>query len=142
MLIRFFLMLRDAGVPVSLTEFLALLEALKARVASLSVDEFYFLARTVLVKDERHYDRYDRVFGAHFRGLEQAFQALWTAALPEEWLRRQAELLLTPEERAKVEALGGLEALLDALKQRLAEQQGRHEGGNKWIGTAGRSPFG
>jgi uncharacterized protein with von Willebrand factor type A (vWA) domain len=141
-LIRFFLMLREAGVPVSLTEFLALLEALKARLASLSVHEFYFLARTVLVKDESHYDRYDRVFGAHFKGLEQAFEALSTAVLPEEWLRKQAELLLTPEERAKVEALGGFEALMDALKQRLAEQQGRHQGGNKWIGTAGRAPFG
>jgi uncharacterized protein len=141
-LIRFFLMLRQAGVPVSLTEFLALLEALKARVASLSVDEFYFLARTVLVKDERHYDRYDRVFGAHFKGLEQAFQALSTVVLPEEWLRKQAELLLTPEERAKVEALGGFGALMAALKARLKEQQGRHQGGNKWIGTAGRSPFG
>jgi len=142
MLVRFFLMLRDAGVPVSLTEFLALLEALKARVGALSVDDFYVLGRTVLVKDERHYDRYDRVFAAHFKGLEQAFAALAAATVPEEWLRRMAELTLSAEERAKVEALGGFEQLMEALQERLRAQQGRHEGGNKWIGTAGRSPFG
>jgi uncharacterized protein with von Willebrand factor type A (vWA) domain len=141
-LVRFFLMLRDAGVPVSLTEFLALLEALEARLATLSVEDFYFLARTVLVKDERHYDRYDRTFAAHFRGLEQAFQSLTAAEIPAEWLRRQAELLLSPEERARIESLGGFDKLLEALQERLREQQGRHEGGNKWIGTAGRSPFG
>ena len=142
MLVRFFLMLRAAGVPVSLTEFLALLEALKARLAAADVDEFYFLARTVLVKDERHYDRYDRVFGAHFKGVEAAFQAALGATLPAEWLKRQAELLLSPEERARIAALGGLDALMEALKARLAEQRDRHQGGNKWIGTAGRSPFG
>jgi uncharacterized protein len=141
-LIRFFLMLRAAAVPVSLTEFLALLEGLKARLADYSVEEFYFLARTVLVKDERHYDRYDRVFSAHFRGVEQAFTTLTSTPIPDEWLRKQAELLLSPEERAKLAAAGGFEALLEALKQRLREQQGRHQGGNKWIGTAGRSPFG
>ena len=142
MLVRFFLMLRAAGVPVSLTEFLALLEALQARVGTLSVEDFYVLGRTVLVKDERHYDRYDRVFSAHFKGLEQAFATLGEATVPEEWLRRMAELNLSAEERAKVEALGGFEKLMEALQQRLREQQGRHEGGNKWIGTAGRSPFG
>jgi hypothetical protein len=141
-LLRFLEMLRAAGVPVSLGEFLALLGALQARVASLSVDEFYLLARTVLVKDERHYDRYDRVFAAHFRGIEQAFATLQGAAIPDDWLRRQAELALSPEERAKVEAMGGLEALLKALEERLREQKGRHEGGNKWVGTGGRSPFG
>jgi len=142
MLVRFFLMLRAAGVPVSLTEFLALLEALQARVGTLSVEDFYVLGRTVLVKDERHYDRYDRVFSAHFKGLEQVFATLGEATVPEEWLRRMAELNLSAEERAKVEALGGFEKLMEALQQRLREQQGRHEGGNKWIGTAGRSPFG
>ncbi len=142
MLLRFLEMLREAGVPVSLGEFLALLEAMKARLASLSVDEFYLLARTVLVKDERHYDRYDRVFAAHFRGIEQAFATLSSAAIPDEWLRRQAELVLSPEERAKIEAMGGIEALLKALEERLREQKGRHEGGNKWVGTGGRSPFG
>jgi uncharacterized protein with von Willebrand factor type A (vWA) domain len=142
MLIRFFLMLRAAGVPVSLTEFLGLLEALKARVAGFSVDDFYFLARTVLVKDERHYDRFDRVFGAHFKGVDRAFAALGDTPIPADWLRRQAELLLSPEERARIEALGGFEALMQALKERLAEQRERHQGGNKWVGTAGRSPFG
>ena len=142
MLVRFFLMLRHAGVPASLTEFLALLEALKARVAARSVDEFYFLARIVLVKDERYYDRYDRVFGAHFKGLEQAFAALLGSEIPAEWLRRQAELTLSAEERAQIETLGGLEPLLSALRERLREQRERHAGGSRWIGTAGRSPFG
>jgi uncharacterized protein with von Willebrand factor type A (vWA) domain len=142
MLVRFFLMLRAAGVPVSLTEFLALLGALKARLAALSVEEFYFLARVVLVKDERHYDRYDRVFAAHFKGLEQAFAELAGATVPAEWLRRQAELVLSAEERAQVEALGGFEKLMETLRERLREQQGRHAGGSKWIGTAGRSPYG
>jgi hypothetical protein len=142
MLVRFFMMLRAAGVPVSLTEFLALLEALKARVGTLSVEDFYVLGRTALVKDERYYDRYDRVFAAHFRGLEQASRAVDEAALPDEWLRRVGELSLSEEERAKVGALGGFEALMEALRDRLREQQGRHEGGSKWIGTAGRSPFG
>lgn len=142
MLIRFFLMLREARVPVSLTEFLSLLEALKSQVAGYSVDGFYFLARTVLVKDERHYDRFDRVFAEHFKGIERAFEALAAATVPADWLRREAELLLSPEERARVEALGGLEALMQALKERLAEQRERHQGGAKWVGTAGRSPFG
>ena len=142
MLVRFFLMLRAGGVPVSLGEFLTLLEALKARVGALSVEAFYALARTVLVKDERHYDRYDRVFGAHFKGLEQAFAARVTDAVPEEWLRRQAELTLSAEERARIESLGGFEQLMQALAERLRDQQARHQGGNKWIGTAGRSPFG
>jgi uncharacterized protein len=142
MLIRFFFMLREAGVPVSVTEYLALLEGLKARVADYSVDDFYFLARTVLVKDERHYDRYDRVFAAHFQGLEQAFQSLTSATVPADWLRRQAELFLTEEERAKIESLGGFEELMKALQERLREQKDRHQGGNKMIGTAGRSPFG
>ena len=142
MLIGFFLLLRAGGVPVTLTEFLGLLEALKARLASLAVEDFYFLARTVLVKDERFYDRYDRVFAAHFKGIEQTFQSLMAASVPPEWLRRQAELVLSPEERAKIDALGGVAALMKALQDRLDEQRERHQGGNKWIGTAGRSPFG
>lgn len=135
-------MLRAAGIPVSLTEYLALLEALKAHVAGYSVDEFYHLARTVMVKDERHYDRYDRVFATHFEGLEQAFQALTSATVPQDWLRKQAELFLSEEERKKIEALGGFEELMKALQERLREQKERHQGGNKMIGTAGRSPFG
>jgi len=140
-LIRFFHMLREAGIPVSLTEFLALLEALEARVVGLSVDDFYFLSRTVLVKDERFYDRFDRVFAAHFKGLEELFETL-VAELPEEWLRRTSELFLSDEEKARIEALGGWDALMETLRKRLEEQQGRHQGGSKWIGTGGTSPFG
>jgi len=142
MLVRFFLMLREAGVPVTLTELLALLEALKVGLASLSVEDFYFLARTVMVKDERHYDRYDLVFAAHFKGVETAFATRLGAEIPAEWLRRQAELVLSAEERAKIEALGGFDKLMEALKERLRDQKERHAGGSKWIGTAGRSPFG
>ena len=141
MLIRFFYMLREAGVPVSVTEYLALLEALEARVIDLSVDEFYWLARTALVKDERWYDRFDRVFAAHFKGLAELFESL-VATLPEEWLRRNTELFLTDEEKARIEALGGWDALMDTLRKRLEEQQGRHQGGSKWVGTGGTSPFG
>ncbi|KPJ80717.1 MAG: hypothetical protein AMJ58_07765 [Gammaproteobacteria bacterium SG8_30] len=141
MLIRFFHMLREAGIPVSITEFLALLEALEARVITLSVDDFYFLSRTVLVKDERFYDRFDRVFAAHFKGLEELFEML-VAELPEEWLRRASELFLSEEEKARIEALGGWDALMETLRKRLEEQQGRHQGGSKWIGTGGTSPFG
>ena len=141
MLIRFFYMLRQGGVPVSLTEFLALLEALEARVVGLSAEDFYYLARTVLVKDERYYDRFDRVFAAHFKGLEEAFGTL-VAELPEEWLRRSSELFLSDEDKARIEALGGWDKLMETLRQRLEEQKGRHQGGSKWIGTGGTSPFG
>ncbi len=141
MLVRFFLMLRAGGVPASITEFLALLEALAARLAGQSVDDFYWLARTMLVKDERHYDRFDRVFAAHFQGAERAFEAL-TAGLPADWLRRQLELSLSDEEKARIRSLGGWDALMEALRRRLEEQRGRHEGGSKWIGTGGTSPFG
>ncbi len=141
MLVKFFLMLKSTGVPVSLTEFLTLLAALKAQVASLDVEEFYFLARTCLVKDERHYDRFDRAFAAHFRGVEELF-AILVKELPVDWLRAYAERVLSAEEKAKVEALGGWDKLMETLRQRLAEQQARHAGGSKWIGTAGTSPFG
>jgi len=153
-LIRFFLMLRAGGVPVSITEFLALLEALKKGTQPFSenpekgcvpfftVDEFYWLTRTILVKDERHYDRFDRVFAAHFKGVEQAFEALLTTAIPADWLRKSLELQLSAEEKARIEALGGWDALMETLRRRLAEQQSRHEGGSKWIGTGGTSPFG
>ena len=141
MLIRFFHLLRAAGVPVSITEFLALLEALAQRVTGPSVEEFYWLARMALVKDERYYDRFDRAFGAHFKGLEEAFETL-LAKVPEEWLRRSSELFLTEEEKARIEALGGWDKLMETLKQRLEEQKSRHQGGSKWIGTGGTSPFG
>lgn len=149
MLIRFFLMLRAAGVPASITEFLALLEALSKGTVTLgtvpsgdAVDQFYFLSRAILVKDERHYDRFDRVFAAHFRGAESAFEALLGAEVPAEWLRQALALHLTDEEKARIQTLGGWQALMDTLRQRLAEQQARHEGGNRWIGTGGTSPFG
>ena len=142
MLIRFFLMLRASGVPVSITEFLALLEALEARLIGLSADEFYWLARTVLVKDESHYDRFDRVFAAHFKGAEQAIGALLAAEIPADWLRRSLELQLSDEEKAKIQALGGWDALMETLRKRLEEQKARHAGGSRWIGTGGTSPFG
>jgi len=141
MLIRFFYMLRQGGVPVSITEFLSLLEALEARIVGLSAEEFYWLSRTALVKDERWYDRFDRVFAAHFKGLEQLFETL-VAEVPEEWLRRSSTLFLTDEEKARIEALGGWEKLMETLRERLEEQKGRHQGGSKWIGTGGTSPFG
>ena len=142
MLVRFITQLRDAGIPVSVTEYLALLEALKAGIADHSVDDFYGLARTILVKDERFYDRFDRVFSAHFSGLESLLDMLVGADIPEDWLRKLAELQISPEEKAKIEALGGLEKVMEALKQRLKDQKEQHQGGNKWVGTAGRSPFG
>jgi uncharacterized protein with von Willebrand factor type A (vWA) domain len=141
MLIRFFYMLREGGVPVSITEFLALLEALEARIVGLSAEEFYWLARAVLVKDERFYDRFDVVFAAHFKGLESAFEAL-VAELPAEWLRRSKDLFLTDEEKARIESLGGWDKLMETLQARLEEQKERHQGGRKWIGTGGTSPFG
>ena len=137
----FLLGLRAAGLPVSVTEYLALMGAMRAGVADYSVEDFYYLARSVLVKDERHLDRFDRVFAEAFKGLEAA-EGLEARALPEEWLRKLAEKLLTPEEMAKIQALGGLEALMQRLAELLAEQKGRHQGGSKWIGTAGTSPFG
>jgi len=137
-LIRFFVMLRAAGVPVSITEFLAL----QARLIGQSADDFYFLARATLVKDERHYDRFDRVFAAHFRGAGLAFEALVAADVPAEWLRDALRLQLSAEEKARIEALGGWEALMETLRRRLAEQKSRHQGGSKWIGTGGTSPFG
>ena len=141
MLVEFFFILRKAGLPVSLTEFLALLGALDARVAGYGVDEFYYLARTCLIKNERHYDRFDQAFGAFFEGAEAVFAELG-GGVPEEWLRRQAELLLSDEEKKRIESLGGWEELMRTLRERLAEQRERHEGGNRWIGTAGTSPFG
>jgi len=141
MLTRFFYGLREAGVPVSLTEYLTLLEALEARVASFSVDDFYFLARAALVKDEKHFDRYDRAFAAYFKGAENAFAGL-EKSLPADWLRKLLDREFSEEEKAQVEALGGWEELMRTLAERLREQQGRHEGGSRWIGTGGTSPFG
>jgi uncharacterized protein len=141
MFAQFMLALRQAGLPISVTEYLTLLGAMKARVAGFNVDDFYYLSRCTLVKDERHLDRFDRAFSECFRGVEPP-EGIESQALPEEWLRKVAEKILTEEERAQIEALGGFEKLMETLRQRLAEQQGRHQGGSKWIGTAGTSPFG
>lgn len=139
MLIDFFFALRAARLPVSVTEYLSLLQALQARVVDGSVDDFYHLARLALVKDEAHYDRYDRAFAAYFRGVSQ--RADFTQELPLEWLRKHLELELTPEQRAAIAAMDW-DALMAALRERFDEQKGRHEGGSKWIGTGGTSPFG
>ena len=141
MLVGFFFQLRAASVPVSITEFLTLLEALLKRVAGFSPDEFYFLARTILVKDERHFDRFDRVFASFFKGIEDSFEEL-TGEIPQDWLRKQMERTLSEAEKQRVEALGGWDKLMETLRKRLEEQAKRHQGGSKWIGTAGTSPFG
>lgn len=141
MLVEFFFLLKKAGLPVSLTEFLALLEALKQHVAGADVEDFYFLSRTCLIKDERLYDRYDQVFATHFAGAELTFADL-AGEIPLEWLRKQAQLTLSEEDKKRIAALGGWEKLMETLRQRLDEQKERHQGGNKWIGTAGTSPFG
>lgn len=144
MFTRFFAELRAAGVPASLREYLAFLEALSAEVVMFDANGFYYLARASLVKDERHVDRFDQVFARVFGGLETLTpEAILTeAAIPEEWLRKLAEKYLTAEERAQIQGLGGFDKLMEALRARLREQQGRHQGGGKWIGTAGTSPFG
>ena len=142
MFASFLFALREAGVPASITEYLALLAAMRAGVASYDVEDFYFLSRAALIKDERHLDRFDRVFGQVFKGLEATAAGPGPRALPDEWLRRIAEKHLSPEEMAQIEALGGFDKLMDTLRQRLEEQKGRHQGGSKWIGTGGTSPFG
>ena len=141
MLIPFFYMLRDGGMNTSITELLTLLEAMKRGVAGTSVDDFYYLSRATLVKDESQFDRFDRIFAAYFRGIEDSLGDLFEE-IPDDWLRKQAELLLSEEERARIESLGGFDELMNALRERLAEQDDRHEGGSKWVGTAGTSPFG
>ncbi len=140
MFVGFLLALREAKVPVSLREFLTLMEAMRRNVAAYDIDDFYYLARTSLVKDERHLDKFDRVFGTYFKGLETPGDA--GPAIPEEWLKKLGEKLLTDEEKRLIEAMGGWDKLMETLAQRLKEQKERHQGGNKWIGTAGTSPFG
>ncbi|MBZ9917063.1 MULTISPECIES: VWA domain-containing protein [unclassified Mesorhizobium] len=144
MFIPFFLELKAARVPVSLREYLLLLEGLEAGLVDYDVEGFYYLARAALVKDERHIDRFDQVFAHVFKGVEALSgpNAVNVADIPEEWLRRLAEKHLTEEEKKLVAALGGFEKLMETLKQRLEEQKGRHQGGSKWIGTGGTSPFG
>jgi len=140
MFISFFLELRAAKVLTSLREYLTLIEGMQKHVAAFDIDDFYYLSRTTLVKDERHLDRFDKVFGHCFKGIETPSDP--KTELPEEWLRKLAERFLTDEEKKQIEALGGWEKLMETLRQRLAEQKERHQGGGKWIGTAGTSPFG
>jgi uncharacterized protein len=140
MFTSFFLTLKDSRVPVSLTEYLTLMSAMKAGCASYDIEDFYYLSRSAMVKDERNLDKFDRVFAKCFEGLESVDPL--KLAIPEEWLRKLAEKTLTEEEKRQIEALGGWDKLMEVLRQRLAEQKGRHQGGSKWIGTAGTSPFG
>jgi uncharacterized protein with von Willebrand factor type A (vWA) domain len=141
MFITFFHELRGAGVPVSVREYLTLMEAMSADLAGRRVEDFYYLSRAALVKDERDLDKFDRVFGAVFKGLEALSDTL-SAAIPAEWLRAVSERVMTEEEKAQIEALGGWDKIMEELAKRLREQQGRHEGGSKWIGTGGTSPYG
>ena len=141
MFLNFFASLRQARVPVSPREYLVLIEALEADIAEQSFEQFYHLSRALLVKDERHLDAFDRVFAASFKGVSSLAEAIDAQQIPEEWLRRIAERYLSPEEKAQIKALG-FDKLMETLRQRLAEQKGRHQGGSKWIGTAGTSPFG
>ncbi len=144
MFLPFFENLRKSGVPVSLREYLSFLEGMKAGLATYDIEAFYYLARVSMVKDERNIDKFDRAFAASFKGLEEiGFQQVIEAVdIPGDWLRKMAEKHLSDEEKAEIEALGGFEKLMETLQERLKEQQGRHQGGNKWIGTAGTSPFG
>ncbi|NOZ43223.1 MAG: VWA domain-containing protein [Alphaproteobacteria bacterium] len=142
MFTKFFLSLRDHDIPVSLREYLTLLEAMQAGVANYSVTDFYYLSRTTLVKNEGNLDKFDQIFGHCFKGLEAPEAEDLLAEVPEEWLRKLAEKFLSPEEMAKVKAIGDWDQLMETLKKRLEEQKERHQGGSKWIGTAGTSPFG
>lgn len=141
MFLSFFQQLKAAKVPVTLREYLTLMEALAADLAGRRVENFYYLARAALVKDERYLDRFDQVFGQTFKGLEVLSETLETD-IPEEWLRSLAQRYLTEEEKAEIQSLGGWDKIMEELRKRLAEQKGRHAGGNKWIGTGGTSPFG
>ena len=134
-------MLRVGGLKPSITELLNLLDVLKHGITEFSVENFYYLARATMIKDESLYDRFDQVFAAHFSGIEKMIDDLFSE-VPEEWLKKQSELMLTEAERAEIEATGGFEKLLETLKKRFEEQKERHQGGNKWIGTAGTSPYG
>lgn len=142
MLIDFFLTIRAAKVPCSVREYLDLVEAVQKHVAFADLDDFYALARLCLVKDEKHYDKFDKAFAAYFKGMETLPPGMEGADIPADWMRKELERLMTPEEMAKIEALGGLDKVLEEFKKRLEEQHKRHQGGNKMIGTGGTSPFG
>ena len=144
MFLPFFDNLRKSGIPVSLREYLGFLEGMAAGLVTYDIEGFYFLARTSMVKDERHLDKFDRAFAASFQGLDAITmeQVLDAVDLPQDWLEKMAEKHLSAEEKAEIEALGGFDKLMETLRERLKEQQKRHQGGSKWIGTAGTSPFG
>lgn len=139
MLIDFFFTLKDAKIPVSIKEFMVLMEAMREGVSEPSLDEFYYLSRMTLVKDEAHYDKFDKAFGLYFKGIETVFEK--AAEIPLDWLVKRMQRELSPEELQKLEKFG-YDKLMDRLKELLKEQKERHEGGNKWIGTGGTSPFG
>lgn len=141
MLINFFSELKSAKVPVSLTELLTLVEAIEKDLAFGSIDDFYLLARTVLVKDEKYFDRFDLAFKSYFEGI-QAIEDIMDKLIPEDWIRSEFLKTLTEEERSKIQSLGGLEELLKKFNERLKEQKDKHQGGNRWVGTGGTSPFG
>ena len=141
MLINLFQTIRSSGVPCTLRELLDLLGALENQLVYADIDDFYYLSRATLVKDEKHYDKFDRAFEIYFKGIER-MEDVFQALIPEDWLRKAFEKELDPEELKKIKSLGGLEKLLDEFKKRLDEQKDRHEGGNKWVGTNGTSPFG
>ena len=142
MLINFFFDVKKAKIPATIREFLMLIEAMDKRLVMFNIDDFYYLSRSALVKDEKYFDRYDRVFGTFFKGVEDITAALFGGDIPEEWLLLQAEKLFSEEDKAAIEAMGGWEKLMEELRKRLEEQKERHQGGNRWIGTAGTSPFG
>lgn len=142
MLLNLFNELRAAKVPVSLRELLDLINALEQHIVFADMEQFYYLARSILVKDERYFDKFDRAFAAYFDGINQLEPEILSAAIPDEWLRKELNKQLTDAEKAQIEAMGGLDKLIETLKKRLEEQKERHQGGNKWIGTGGTSPFG
>jgi uncharacterized protein with von Willebrand factor type A (vWA) domain len=142
MFTAFFQELKAAGLPVTVREYLTLMEGMDKNLASQKIEDFYYLSRATLVKDERNLDKFDRVFGHVFKGIETLSEATGTVEVPAEWLKKLAEKYLSEEEMKQIEALGGWDKLMETLAERLAEQKGRHEGGSKWIGTAGTSPFG
>lgn len=142
MLINFFFTLREHRVPTTIRELLDLLQALEQGVVYASIDEFYLLSRAVLVKDEKHFDKFDRAFAKYFEGIDSIDPELLTKAIPEDWLRKEIEKNLSPEELAELQKTGSLEKLMEQLRERLEEQHKRHQGGNRMVGTGGTSPFG
>ena len=144
MFLNFFIELRNVKIPVSLREYLSLLDCLDKNVISFKVENFYYLSRTSLIKNEKHIDRFDLVFSKVFKGIEDISleDLLNKVDIPKEWVKKLSEKLLTPEEMEEIKSLGGFDKLMETLKKRLSEQEKRHQGGNKWIGTAGTSPFG